>query len=69
MTKTSQQLVELTDLFSIDDEKFINGNARASTRARNTLQSIIKLAKERRAEIIVEKNKRADEKLAAKLAS
>jgi hypothetical protein len=68
MTKTTEQLVELAGFFSVDDEKFINGNARASTRARNTLQAIIKIAKDRRAEITAEKNRRAEEKLAAKQA-
>lgn len=58
MTKTTEQLIELTGFFSVDDEKFIAGNASASTRARKALQEIIAVAKARRNEITAEKNAR-----------
>lgn len=55
---TTEKLNELIAVFTIDDEKFIAGNASASTRARKTLQDIIAVAKARRNEITAEKNAR-----------
>ena len=65
MTKTTEQLIELTGFFSVDDEKFIAGNASASTRARKALQEIIAVAKARRNEITAEKNARKAAKASA----
>ena len=65
MTKTTEQLIGLTGFFSIDDEKFIAGNASASTRARKALQEIIAVAKARRNEITAEKNARKAAKASA----
>jgi hypothetical protein len=62
MTKTTEQLIELAGIFSVDDEKFIKGNASASTRARKALQEIIAVAKARRNEITAEKNARKEAK-------
>lgn len=64
MTKTYEQLKELTEAFAIDDEKFINGKASASTNARKRLQEIIALVKARRNEITAEKNARKQTKVA-----
>jgi hypothetical protein len=63
MTKTYDQLKELTEAFAIDDEKFINGKSSASTNARKRLQEIIVLAKARRNEITAEKNARKEPKV------
>ena len=65
MTKTTEQLTQLAGTFSVDDEKFIAGNASASTRARKTLQEIIAVAKARRNEITAEKNARKEAKASA----
>ena len=65
MTKTTEQLIELAGIFSVDDEKFIAGNASASTRARKALQEIIAVAKTRRNEITAEKNARKEAKASA----
>lgn len=65
MTKTTEQLTELAGIFSVDDEKFIAGNASASTRARKALQEIIAVAKARRNEITAEKNARKAAKASA----
>jgi len=65
MTKTTEQLIQLAGTFSVDDEKFINGNASASTRARKVLQDIIAVAKARRNEITAEKNARKAAKASA----
>jgi hypothetical protein len=62
MTKTYEQLKELTEAFAIEDEKFINGKGSASTNARKRLQEIIVLAKARRNEITAEKNARQEAK-------
>jgi len=65
MTKTTEQLTELIATFTTDDEKFIAGNASASTRARKALQEIIAVAKARRTEITAEKNARKEAKVSA----
>jgi len=62
---TTEKLNELIAVFTIDDEKFIAGNASASTRARKTLQDIIAVAKARRNEITAEKNARKAAKASA----
>jgi len=62
---TTKKLTELVAIFTTDDEKFINGNASASTRARKVLQEIIAVAKARRNEITAEKNARRDAKASA----
>jgi hypothetical protein len=45
MAQTTDKLTELIATFTTDDEKFIAGNASASTRARKALQEIIAVAK------------------------
>lgn len=65
MAQTTDKLVELITAFTTDDEKFIAGNARVSTRARKALQEIIAVAKGRRNEITNVKNARRDAKLSA----
>lgn len=58
MANTTEQLNQLIATFTTEDEKFIAGNASASTRARKALQEIIAVAKTRRTEITEEKNAR-----------
>jgi hypothetical protein len=61
----SQSIQELTTLFATwqtEDEKFVNGNNAAGTRARKALQEISKLVKTRRLEISQEKNIRKENK-------
>ena len=65
MAKTTETLTELIATFTTDDEKFIAGNASASTRARKALQEIIAVAKARRSEITEEKNARQEAKASA----
>jgi len=65
MANTTETLTQLIATFTADDEKFIAGNASASTRARKTLQEIIAVAKARRTEITEEKNARKDAKVSA----
>lgn len=65
MAQTTDKLIELITAFNIDDEKFIAGNASASTRARKALQEIIAVAKARRNEITAEKNARKEAKVSA----
>lgn len=62
---TTEKLNQLIATFTIDDEKFIDGNASASTRARKALQEIIAVAKARRTEITNEKNARKEAKASA----
>jgi len=62
---TTEKLNKLITTFTIDDEKFIDGNASASTRARKALQEIIAVAKARRTEITNEKNARKEAKASA----
>jgi hypothetical protein len=65
MANTTDKLTELVATFTTDDEKFIAGNASASTRARKALQEIIAVAKARRTEITEEKNARKEAKASA----
>ena len=65
MAQTTDKLTELIATFTTDDEKFIAGNASASTRARKALQEIIAVAKARRTEITAEKNTRKEAKASA----
>lgn len=65
MAQTTDKLIELIATFTTDDEKFIAGNASASTRARKALQEIIAVAKARRTEITAEKNARKEAKASA----
>ena len=58
MSETVQQIADAFATWQTEDEKFVNGNASAGTRARKALQEVAKLAKTRRAEIIEEKNSR-----------
>jgi hypothetical protein len=62
---TTDKLNKLITAFTTDDEKFITGNASASTRARKALQEIIAVAKTRRTEITAEKNARKEAKASA----
>lgn len=64
-TETTAKLNELLATFAIEDDKFINGNASASTRARKALQEIIAVAKARRNSITEEKNARQEAKAKA----
>ena len=65
MAQTTDKLIELVATFTTDDEKFIAGNASASSRARKVLQEIIAVAKARRNEITAEKNARKVAKASA----
>jgi hypothetical protein len=56
--KTYSELQGHLDAAMMNDIKFTEGNKSASTRARNFLQEIIKIAKHRRGEITAEKNAR-----------
>lgn len=58
MSITVQQITEAFETWQTEDEKFVNGNGAAGTRARKALQEISKLVKARRAEISEEKNAR-----------
>ena len=58
MSDTTQQLVDMVTEFSADATKFWNGNSAAGTRARKTLQDVIKYCKEERKRIQEEKNSR-----------
>ena len=58
MSITVQQITEAFETWQTEDEKFVNGNGAAGTRARKALQEISKLVKARRQEISEEKNAR-----------
>jgi hypothetical protein len=58
MSTTVQQITEAFETWQTEDEKFVNGNGAAGTRARKALQEISKLVKARRLEISEEKNAR-----------
>ena len=60
MSETVQQLTDAVAAWQVEDEKFVAGNNAAGTRARKALQEISKLVKERRNEIITEKNSRKE---------
>lgn len=65
MSESVTKLVEAFETWQTEDEKFVNGNGAAGTRARKALQEIAKLVKERRAEISEEKNARKEAKVGA----
>lgn len=65
MSETVKSIVEAFESWQTEDEKFVNGNGAAGTRARKALQEIAKLAKERRAEISTEKTARKEAKVGA----
>lgn len=62
MSTTMQQITDAVTIWQTEDEKFINGNGAAGTRARKALQEISKLVKARRVEITEEKNARKEAK-------
>ncbi len=62
MSNTVQQIIEAFETWQTEDEKFVNGNSSAGTRARKSLQEISKLIKTRRFEITEEKNARKEAK-------
>jgi hypothetical protein len=63
MSETVQQIADAFATWQSEDEKFVNGNSSAGTRARKALQEIAKLAKTRRAEISEEKTARKEAKV------
>lgn len=62
MSETIQQITDTFATWQIEDEKFVNGNGAAGTRARKALQEISKLVKQRRSEITEEKHARKEAK-------
>lgn len=54
---TKEELLRLFDEYKNEEERFANGVKVASTRARNALNEIAKLAKVRRQEILEEREK------------
>lgn len=62
MSETIQKLLDAVDAWKDEDDKFVAGNNAAGTRARKALQEVAKAVKERRTEIIEEKNARKEAK-------
>ena len=62
MSTTVQQITDAVTAWQTEDEKFVNGNSAAGTRARKALQELSKLVKARRMEISEEKNARKEAK-------
>jgi hypothetical protein len=58
MPNTSTTLTEIVNTFTVEAEKFYNGNNAAGARARKALQEIIKYGREERKRIQEEKNTR-----------
>jgi hypothetical protein len=58
MPNTSATLTELVNTFTVEAEKFYNGNNAAGARARKALQEVIKYGREERKRIQEEKNTR-----------
>ena len=58
MPNTSATLTELVNTFTVEAEKFYNGNNAAGSRARKALQEIIKYGRSERKNIQEEKNAR-----------
>jgi len=54
---TLEKIKELTELLSVDGNKFFTGNKSAGTRARKTAQELKALLQELRSEILAEKKK------------
>jgi hypothetical protein len=57
-TNTSELLVNLTNTFAVEAEKFYSGNNAAGARARKALQEIIKYGRTERKNIQETKNAR-----------
>jgi len=57
-TNTSATLTELAAAFSVEAEKFYNGNNAAGARARKLLQDVVKYGREERKAIQETKNAR-----------
>lgn len=68
MNNTTQQIKTLFEDFIKEEEKFLNGNSAAGTRARKALAEISKAVKLRRNEITAEKNARKAQKQVEKAA-
>jgi hypothetical protein len=64
MSETVKQIADAFFIWQTEDEKFVNGNSAAGTRARKALQEVVKLAKTRRSEISDEKTSRKESKQA-----
>jgi hypothetical protein len=58
MPNTTATLTELVNTFTVEAEKFYNGNNAAGSRARKALQEIIKYGRSERKNIQEEKNAR-----------
>jgi len=58
MPNTSATLTEIVNIFTVEAEKFYNGNNAAGARARKALQEVIKYGREERKRIQEEKNAR-----------
>lgn len=54
---TLEKIKELTELLSVDGNKFFSGNKSAGTRARKTAQEMKALLQQFRTEILEEKKK------------
>ena len=55
--ETVQKIKELTEILSVDAEKFYSGNKSAGTRARKTCQELKALLQQLRVEILDESKK------------
>lgn len=58
MSNNSQQLQDIVNVFALDSDKFWGGNNAAGSRARKSLQEIIKFSRAERKRIQEEKNSR-----------
>ena len=54
---TLEKIKQLTELLSVDGNKFFSGNKSAGTRARKTAQELKALLQQLRSEILEEKKK------------
>lgn len=57
--ETVKKIKELTEVLSVDAEKFYNGNKSAGTRARKTAQELKALLQDFRVEILEERKENA----------
>ena len=62
MQDTVQQIIDAIASWQVEEQKFSSGNNTAGTRARKELQEISRLVKQRRTEIIDERNARKETK-------
>ena len=62
-------IMAMVDAYAAENDKFMNGNAAAGTRARKALADLAKAVKARRTEITEIKNSRKAEKDLKKVAS